>query len=56
VVLLFGLACLYPAATFGAKDMNRPKSRSAHLAGKLDATLEMLNDYRALLKVYILGL
>jgi hypothetical protein len=56
VLLLFGLARLYPAAAFSAKDMSHPKSRSAHVARKLDATLEMLNDYCALAEVYVLDL
>jgi hypothetical protein len=56
VLLLFGLTLLYPATTFGAKNVSRPKSCPAHVAGKPDATLEMLNDYRALAKIYVLDL
>ena len=54
VLLLFGSGVSYLAATLGAENVSRPNSRSAHLAGKLDATLKVLNDYRALDEVYVL--
>jgi len=39
VLLLFDFTLLYPAAALRAKDMSGPKSRSAHMARKPDATL-----------------
>jgi hypothetical protein len=56
VPLLFALTYLYLDTAFGAKGMSRAKSRSAHLAGKFDAALQMLNDYRAVVEVYVLDL
>jgi hypothetical protein len=56
VLLLFGSTLPYLATTFRAKNVSRPKSRSAHLAGKLDATFKVLNDYCALAEVYVLDL
>jgi hypothetical protein len=56
VQLLFALTRLYPAATFRAKDMSRPESRSTHTAGKLDVILEMLNGDRTTRKIYVLNL
>jgi hypothetical protein len=55
VLLLFRSTFFYLATTLRAKNVSRPKSRSAHLAGKLDATFKVLNDYRALVEVYVLN-
>jgi len=55
-MLLFDLTRLYFATTFGAKKMSRAKSRSAYMAGKLDAKLKMFNDHYALAKIYVLYL
>jgi hypothetical protein len=56
VLLLFNLSHFYLGTAFRAKDVSRPKSRSTHPAGKLDAILEVLNNYCALAQVYIVDL
>jgi hypothetical protein len=55
VLLLFSSAFFYLAATLRAESVTRPKARSAHLAGKLDAAFKVLNDYCALGEVYVLN-
>jgi len=56
VLLLFGSTLSYLATTLRAENVSRPKSRSAHLAGKLNVTFKVLNDYYALAEVYVLDL
>ena len=56
MLLLFGLLLAYFATTFRAKNVSCPKSCSTHRAREFDAVLEMLDDYCALVEVYILDL
>jgi len=54
VLLLFGSTLSYLPTTLSAENVSRPKSRSAHLAGKLDSAFKVLDDHCTLAEVYVM--